>query len=146
MRKWIAATLVCLPGIAGAEMYRYTADNGTLSYADDLKSIPARYRGSAKRIAGGSLDDYARFSRVQSYPKLDTWTGPAETDAATTPEPGAGPRSLMLRLNGGSALEVPLVSEEPVIVRRSRYAWSEDGYLKPHTIVTQGDRVLAEME
>jgi hypothetical protein len=146
MRKWIAAALVCLPGVASAEMYRYTADNGTVSYTDDLKSVPARYRASAQRIPGGSLESYSRFTRVQSYPELRTWGAPEDTEPATAAVPVPEPRSLLVRMNNGSALEVPLAGEEPVIVRRGRYAWSEDGYLKPHTTVLQGDRVLAEME
>jgi hypothetical protein len=37
-------------------------------------------------------------------------------------------------------------SEEPVVVRRGRYAWTGDGYLKSHTIVEQGGRPIAVME
>jgi hypothetical protein len=145
MRSWLAAALFLVPGVAGADVFRYTADNGTVSYTDDLKQVPARYRASAKRIGEKSLESYARFSRVQAYPKLTTWDEPAPAEPATPAVP-AETRSLFLRMNDGSALEVPVSGEEPVIVRRGRYAWSQDGYLKPHTIVEQGGRILADME
>ncbi len=146
MRNWMVAALFLFPGLASADMFRYTADNGTESYTDDLKQIPARYRSAAQRLPDQSLESYARFSRVQAYPKLTTWDEPVQAEDATAAAPADTTRSMFVRMNNGSALEVPLDGEEPVIVRRGRYAWSEDGYLKPHTIVEQGGRVLAEME
>jgi hypothetical protein len=148
MRKWMAFALVLVPGIAGADVYRYTADNGTLSYTDDPKQVPSRYQGAVERIPDADLASYARFTRVAKYPELRTWEEPAEVADAlpVLVVPAQAQRTFSVHTSRASALELPVEGDEPITVRRGRYQWSDDGYLKSHTIVEQGGRVLAVME
>jgi hypothetical protein len=144
----MAAALVLVPGIAGADVYRYTADNGTLSYTDDPKQVPLRYQGAVERIPDADLASYARFTRVAKYPELRTWDEPAEPTEGIPVMvlPAESQRTFSVRTNRGSSLEFPVEGDEPITVRRGRYLWSDDGYLKSHTIVEQGGRPIAVME
>ena len=64
MWKWTAAlALAVAPLQAGAEsMFRWTAEDGSVSYTDDAKRIPERYRPAAQTIQTGGLSAYKRYS------------------------------------------------------------------------------------
>lgn len=51
-RVAIALALLALPAIAVAEIYQWVDENGQVGYADDLGSVPAKYRKKAKPLAG----------------------------------------------------------------------------------------------
>jgi hypothetical protein len=59
-----AAALGCLAGATARAdgLYRWTAANGTVSYTDDVKRIPERYRDHAEHIDRSTLGDYKRFT------------------------------------------------------------------------------------
>lgn len=53
MRGWRVAlflTLVLLPGVAVAQMYRWVDDRGTVHYSEGLDSVPERYRSRAQPL------------------------------------------------------------------------------------------------
>ena len=53
MRGWPVAlllTLMLLPGVAVAQMYRWVDDRGTVHYTEGLDSVPERYRSRAQPL------------------------------------------------------------------------------------------------
>jgi hypothetical protein len=140
----LAAGIAWAPAFASADWYRWESENGTVSFTDDAKRVPARHRESAERITARELESYARFTRVERHAGASPWQlGPdaAAADAAPAQEP-----KLHIPIGRGM-LELPDDgSDEPIVVRRGRYAWTGDGYLKSHTIVERDGRVLAVIE
>lgn len=70
-RIWIPlGTLMAAGGIAAAEpasaetgtLYRWESADGTVSFTDDVKRIPERYRADAATIDRTVLSDYGRFT------------------------------------------------------------------------------------
>src|SRR5262245_60932876 len=62
--KWMAAVAlaaVAMPASAGT-VYRWTAEDGSVSFADDAKRIPARYRDAAEKVETSGLSGYKRYS------------------------------------------------------------------------------------
>lgn len=54
---------------AGADsVYRYESEEGTLSFTDSLKKVPARYQSSVETHQLRPLRDYARFTPEDSGP------------------------------------------------------------------------------
>jgi hypothetical protein len=140
----LVAGIACAPALASADWYRWESENGTVSFTDDAKRVPARHRESAERIPTQDLESYPRFTRVERHAGASPWQLEPDATAAET-APAEEPR-LHIPI-GRSMLELPDDgSEEPVIVRRGRYAWTGDGYLKSHTIVERDGRTLAIIE
>ena len=143
----LAALLVCAPGLAAADYYSYTTEEGTFAFTDDLKRVPARYRDAANKHSDRRLVDYSRLTIVPrgatTAAGLD-WPGPDLSDVAAAPGL-ADPAMIRLQLGGSVSIEVPAGSGSPIIVKRRRYRYS-NGYLKPHTIVEQDGRILADIE
>ena len=49
---------------AGAgELFRWEAGNGTLSFSNDIKRIPERYRESAEKVVIGPFEEYGLFTK-----------------------------------------------------------------------------------
>lgn len=46
----VLALLAPAPGAAAEQMYRYTQEDGTPAYTDDLSKVPDKLRGSAVRL------------------------------------------------------------------------------------------------
>jgi len=66
-RSWARAVgvLALLCGSAAAQagsLYRWETADGTVSYTDDERRIPERYRGSVETIERTALTDYERFT------------------------------------------------------------------------------------
>lgn len=58
-----AGTLLLAAAPAGAgTLYRWESENGTLSFADDPRRVPERYRDQAVEIQTDGLDGYGRFT------------------------------------------------------------------------------------
>lgn len=53
--------LAAAPASAGT-LYRWESENGTLSFADDLRRVPERYRDRIVEIRTEGLDGYGRFT------------------------------------------------------------------------------------
>jgi len=140
----VAAGIALAPALAEADWYHYEADNGTVSFTDDLKRVPARHRDAAQRITARDLESYARFTKVERHAGPAGWQ--VESDAPAAEPYSAAPSSIHVPIGRGT-LEIPDDgSEAPIHVRRGRYVWTDDGYLKSHTIVERDGRVLAIVE
>jgi len=51
-RVSMVLALLTLPAIAVAEIYQWVDESGQVGYADDLGSVPAKYRKNAKPLGG----------------------------------------------------------------------------------------------
>lgn len=51
--------------------YKYVDSYGTLSFTDDEKRVPVKYRAGAEKVTLGALKDYDRFTAVA--PPVDSW-------------------------------------------------------------------------
>ncbi len=58
--------LLAIPGVAGAEYYyEYETDVGTLSFTDDLRRVPEKYRKVAERHLSRPLFEYDRATIIE---------------------------------------------------------------------------------
>lgn len=146
----LATGLVFSPSAAVAkDLFRYETEAGTLSFTDNPDQIPARYRSAAKRVAMPPLAGYERLTVV---PHGATDTPAASVEVKSVVARGSesrAPRSIQYSLGGETALEIPLVSDEPVVVRQLQWRRVERAglsYWKAFTVIAQGGRILAEIE
>jgi hypothetical protein len=59
----VSATVLLVAGTASAgALYRWESENGTLSFADDPRRVPERYRDRVVEIRSEGLDGYGRFT------------------------------------------------------------------------------------
>ena len=63
---WVPLGLIALltPALASADYFRYETDEGVVSFTDDLKQIPSRYKDAAEPISEQSLVNYRRVTIV----------------------------------------------------------------------------------
>jgi hypothetical protein len=135
-----------LPAAAGAEMYRYETDEGTVAFTDDLKRVPSRYRASAETLPTRSFWDYSRLTIVPRGATTEAGSSLAgPQDLAAAPEEGPTsmiqPPEVHVELSEGVSTTFQVDPEAPIEVHRE-YRWLNGRYT-PHTIVRQGDRILA---
>ena len=50
---------------SGVVAFVWTSDSGTVSFTDDEKRIPERYKKQARQLVLGDLKDYERFTIVE---------------------------------------------------------------------------------
>ena len=156
------AMLLAGPSLA-AEVYRWTTDDGTVAFTDDVRHIPERYRKVAKKISTGSLRNYARYTPDRSGTKSSE-TGLAEqveqlraTNAAlearlAAPSPQATQTAsrrddpfVRVGPQGEPALEVPADRENsgPLVIEQRRYRMDGGFVTRTDTVVRQGDQIIA---
>jgi hypothetical protein len=56
------ALLAAATPAAAGTMYRWKSDDGSISYTEDLKRVPERYRAKAEEITTDGLASYPRFT------------------------------------------------------------------------------------
>ena len=142
MRSGLAIAAVALwlvPAAAGADVFRYETEEGTISFTDDLKRVPARYRDHAERLPDRSLWDHPRVTIVEARRDEPT-PAPASVEPTAPVAPKADP-ALALEVSPGLWMELESDLDAPVVVKRE-WRWI-DGVFRPHTVVRQGDRILA---
>jgi hypothetical protein len=44
--------------------FKYVDDSGVVSFTDDEKRVPAKYKERAEKVTLGGLDDYERFTKA----------------------------------------------------------------------------------
>jgi hypothetical protein len=62
--------MAAVPATAGT-LYRWKADDGSVSYTDDLKRVPERYRDHVETIATDGLAGYERFTPTDAAATRD---------------------------------------------------------------------------
>jgi hypothetical protein len=167
MWKWTAAlALAAYASSASAEsLFRWTAEDGSVSFTDDAKRIPARYRSAAQAIQIGGLSGYKQYSptKTESQAKyveqlearlerlralnrrLDDEAAIPYMAAAAGPamSPGGG-QDAYVRVGRDLTVRVPNAGpdEAPVIVDDVRVRRSGEIATVHDTIISQGGRVL----
>ena len=139
MRKmWMMGIAVSLAGfaapVAAGTLYQWTAADGTVSFTDDAKRVPERYRGEVKRIKTGGLDGYKRYTpsshdTVTYRERLDQRIDRLEALNAPAPAAEGGNvvfearrgSDTILQTGRGTGITIPndpLAAEEPIIVEQ----------------------------
>ncbi len=129
-------------GSAQADFYRYETEEGTLSFADQLKQIPERYQEEAETVKPASLWDYPRMTiaKAPAPVRREPVVAPPSKNTRVS-KPATGTK-LTVEAVPGLLVDIDTDSEHPVMIERNRFYWTDGKYL-PHTIVTQGDKTLA---
>jgi hypothetical protein len=52
--------------------FKYVDASGALSFTDDEKRVPAKYKATAEKVTLGELGDYERFTAVTAVPESVT--------------------------------------------------------------------------
>jgi hypothetical protein len=63
--------------------FKYVDSYGTLSFTDDEKRVPAKYKAAAEKVTLGALGDYQRFTPISVAPAVVEAPTPVVT--VTTP-------------------------------------------------------------
>jgi hypothetical protein len=165
MWKWTAAlALVAFALPASAEtLFRWTAEDGSVSFTDDAKRIPARYRSASQSIQTGGLSGYKQYSptkadsqavyREQLAARLErlrelnaSLEAPlyAQPAGAASVNAGTSGTDAYVRVGRDLTVRVPQTDAElgPVIVDDVRVKRSGELATVHDTIVSQGGRVL----
>lgn len=155
----LALALALVAGSAEAHMYKWTTEDGVVSFTDDRDQIPARYVERAVRIGGGSLGSYERFT-----PQDDAaHQGYAErlrarlehmraVNGEATPQRGgravaAGTQRTVSVATGNASLpelQVPVADGRgPIVVEPVNAKRSGDTSTRRITVIRQGGETLA---
>ena len=164
---WTAAAALAagtLPATAGP-LFSWTAEDGTVSYTDDAKRIPERYRAIAKEVPGKKLGSYGRYSpakpeaetqyaeqleaRVERLRalnrELNAEAAYAEGGYAAAAVSGGGAEALV-NVDRDLAERVPIAGAgddaPPVIVEDVRVRRSGSAFTVHDTVIRQGGKVL----
>jgi hypothetical protein len=165
---WTAAAVLgagTLPAAAGP-LFQWTAEDGTISYTDDAKRIPERYRAVAKEVHGKSLGSYGRYSpakpeaetqyaeqlekrvaRLRALNRaLDEEAAYADGGYAAPAAPQGGPEALV-RVDRDLTVRVPTSAAAagegpPVVVEDVRVRRNGSAFTVHDTVIRQGGRVI----
>jgi Domain of unknown function (DUF4124) len=164
---WTAAAALAagtLPATAGP-LFSWTAEDGTVSYTDDAKRIPERYRAVAKEVPGKRLGGYARYSPAKPeaetqyveqlearLARLRALNRALEEEAVyaeggyATLAPSAGGPEALVNVDRDLAVRVPVsgASDDapPVIVEDVRVRRNGSAFTVHDTVIRQGGKVL----
>jgi hypothetical protein len=151
----ITLVAVAAPSIAGT-VYSWTTEDGTVSFTDDPKRIPAKYKSAAKSRQLGKLAGYPRLTEsdvkyTTPYEKrvadrLEMLR--AEPPAVSAPPPGvsegmrygvglAGSRNDLLSFPVGGA------DAEPIVTTTHRIRMRDSIATQDVTVTKQGDEVVS---
>ncbi len=148
------------PVIAGT-VYSWRTEDGTLSFADDMKHVPSRYRAEVEKKTTRQLEGYERYTpggktAKGSYAeRLDGRLSDLQEDGQrpVIVLPGTGVRATSLIVGGtrrgDSAVVMPLEQDgsgEPVVIRHERTQDDDSMATRHRTVVKQGDRVIMVRE
>jgi|GEM_PF-886810 len=169
MRKvwtWMAAAgLAAASGPAAAgSLFQWTAEDGSVSYTDDAKRIPERYRADAKEVQTGTLGGYARYTPAKAEAQsqyveqlearlarlralnraLDEEAAYAQGGYAAAPGAPAGGPEAMVRVGDDLQVRVPssMGHAAPIVVEDVRVLPEGSVFTTHDTVVRQGDRIL----
>jgi hypothetical protein len=141
---------------SAAEVFRWTAADGSVAFTDDVKRIPAQYREQAVRTPAGDLSGYGRYTPARAVPtrseialaeRLERLReiNAADGAAAAQRTPFESTQTI-LRLNQRSSIAIPndrLAGDEPIVVEQRRVRDRNNISTTHVTVVRQGDRILS---
>ena len=137
-------------------VYTWTTDEGTVSFADEEKRIPARYRAGARAIETQGLSSYERYTPVESAKSTtpDVAAAPPETAAPSsapvvvvTPAPsGVSVMTGGTRYGQGGVIlpvDAAAAGDEPLVIERKRVKREDSMATNHETVIRQGDKVIS---
>lgn len=150
------------PSFAGT-VFTWETDDGTISFTDEQKRIPARYKLSAKTREMGKLKAYPRFTpskgdgevsqRERLSQRLQDLNGevrPADAQRGQGSSPGFDGRAISLggsRYGNGVRYQIPVGGGEaaggPTIVETMRVRPDNSLATRTMTVVRQDGRVVS---
>jgi hypothetical protein len=148
------------PVLAGT-VYSWRTEDGTLSFTDDKKHIPARYRNEAEQRQSGSLEGYRQFTSAAktsdgSYKeRLEQRLGELQQGDARHVEgatQGGSGLSVIVggsRYSRGGGVIVPVdgaASDEPIVTEHLRTKPADSMSTRHVTVTKQGDRIISVHE
>lgn len=154
----LAAFALAMPS-AAKTLYKWVAEDGTVSFTDDADRVPARYQAAATRVESKSLDDFERFSptdeaaqadyrtrldaRLERLRALNAMLDGGHHLARTHPAERPGFEAVV-EVNDTTSFRVPAQpgNDAPVIVEEVRVRRQGQDVTGHNTIVRQGDDVL----
>jgi hypothetical protein len=154
----LCSLFVTLSGAALAgPVYRWTGADGSVSFTDDPKRIPAQHREEARRVSSGSLAGYARYTPAESRAarnarserlaeRLERLRALNEPAFALAPGANAAGGETIVRLDDRTSITIPnhrLLSSEPVVVEERRVRDRNNISTIHVTVVRQGDQILS---
>jgi hypothetical protein len=153
LTHWIAgstlAAFCAAPAFAGT-YYTWTTEDDVVSYTNNSKRIPAKYRDSAKQQSTGSLQGYKQYTPSQ---KADGSHASRLSDrlehlraASAAPAVSSAPEGTGVTLDFGSVeLQVPgdADASEPITVEEVRVR--DRGHTSSRTVqvIRRGDKVIS---
>lgn len=163
--KWTAAVALVACGLpASAEtLFRWTAEDGSVSFTDDAKRIPERYRGASQTIQTGGLTSYKQYSptkaegqaayaeqlaaRLERLRELNDrleLQAPVYAQPGATISPSASGSDAYVRVGRDLTVRVPQTAADqgPVIIDDVRVKRSGELATVHDTVVSQNGRVL----
>lgn len=121
--------LNAIAATAGADpVYRYESEEGTLSFTDSLKKVPARYLSGVETRTLRPLRDYARFTPEESSPSYperlasrlaELRRAQVERDAPVAAAAAGPATAISLRTGGSDAPSLEIGTDgsgEPLVV------------------------------
>jgi hypothetical protein len=152
----LLSAVVAGPAAAGS-VWRWTADDGSVAFADDAKKIPSQYRASAKLVRTGDLGGYARYTpaetraasqerQLQLKERIARLRELNETSSTARAPARVGRTDTILRLDDRTSIAIPhdaLMGDEPLVVEERRVRDRNNISTTHLTVVRQGDRILS---
>lgn len=159
---FVLGALFCLglasPSIAGT-VYTWETDEGTISFTDEHKRIPAKYRLSATTKEMGKLKNYPRYTptgatNISAMERNDSPQGPSSGHSAAghgTRETGFDGQAISLggsRYGGGMRYQFPVdgaaeAGGQPIVSETIRTQPDDSLATRTVRVVRQGDRIIA---
>jgi len=154
------ALSIATPVIAGT-VYTWRTEDGTVSFTDDQKHIPSRYRSQAEARQTKDLDGYKRFTPADKSTTDATYANRLNERLAALQGEDAPARRGVDRAGssdgisvivggtryGSNAMVVPTGGtrdgDAPTIVEQRRTKPSDSMATRHETVVKQGDRIIS---
>ena len=158
---YVLGTLLCLglssPSFAGT-VFTWETDEGTISFTDERKRIPAKYRLSASKRELGKLKNYPRYtptgatnSHAGRNVSLQDPSAGHSADVQGARGTGFDGRAISLgggRYGGGMRYQLPVggaagADGEPIVTETIRVRPENSLATRTIRVVKQGDRIIA---
>ncbi len=156
---FVLGALLCFglssPSFAGT-VFTWETDEGTISFTDERKRIPAKYRLSARTKEMGKLDGYPRYTptgatnlRTEQNASLQGPASDPSADVQTVPATGFDGRAISVgtgRYGGGTRVQLPtngaVAGGGPTVMETIRVRPENSLATRTITVVKQDGRVV----
>lgn len=136
---WLASAVLWLaaPMASAGMVYRWTTDDGVVSFADEAKRIPKRYRDRAVRVETQRLDQYKRLTETDQAASEEYGERLKARVAELRALNGSGYVNAEAKPEASSVVEIPLAGFERHAARRAADGTygRRSGLVTPDTVI-----------